>query len=198
MPSESRIDAVGVQVREVSLDEARRLPPIPSGFQTDTIFRVDRHSRENGVGWDLREEKIDTTLRKEYDTGDMEEWFQTYEESPGIENLRFIAATLETCPVGLLAWCLREWNNTVWLVDVRVDPSARRRGVGGAMVDYLKTVVRGLDIRGIMVETQCNNLPAVKFYRHRGFEMAGLHDHLYTNQDLLKQDVAIFLFWEND
>lgn len=197
MRSEGAFGSVDVRVRDVSLEEARLLPAIPSGFHTDTILRVARRPSEEGLGWELHEEKLGMTLRKEYDTGDMDEWFQTYEENPGIDCLRFISASLRAGPVGLLAWCPREWNCSTWLVDVRVDPGTRRRGVGSAMVEHLKSHVRRLEMRGITVETQCNNMPAVKFYRRQGFEVAGLHDRLYTNQDLLKQDVAIFLFWEN-
>ncbi|MBV9281740.1 MAG: GNAT family N-acetyltransferase, partial [Chloroflexi bacterium] len=51
---------------------------------------------------------------------------------------------------------------------------------------------------GIAVETQINNYPAVSFYRKHGFEISGFNDHLYSNDDLARQDVALFLFREAD
>jgi ribosomal protein S18 acetylase RimI-like enzyme len=52
------------------------------------------------------------------------------------------------------------------------------------------------DLRGIFVETQVQNYPAICFYRHHGFEIAGFNDHLYSTSDLEVGDVALFLFRE--
>src|SRR5260370_25866720 len=90
---------------------------------------------------------------------------------------------------GLVTWQKVAWNDTVWLVDIRTRREDRRSGVGSALLENLKSHTATLHARGISVETQINNYPAIRFYRKHGFELSGFNDHLYTNRDLEKQDV---------
>jgi len=84
----------------------------------------------------------------------------------------------------------------MWLLDIRVREDVRRRGVGASLLGHLQQVAGRQRLRGILVETQSNNFPAVRFYQKQGFELVGFNDHLYTNDDTGRDDVALFLFWE--
>ena len=55
---------------------------------------------------------------------------------------------------------------------------------------------RGL--RGIVLETQTNNLPACRFYQAMGFKLCGIDDHFYSNDDIGVKEVAIFWWYELD
>jgi ribosomal protein S18 acetylase RimI-like enzyme len=72
----------------------------------------------------------------------------------------------------------------------------RGQGLGSALVDRLATICRQEHLRGIAVETQNRNYGAVRFYLRRGFRITGFDDHLYSDDDLARQDVALFLFLE--
>jgi ribosomal protein S18 acetylase RimI-like enzyme len=183
-------------VRPISLREVRKFGPIDSGFQTDRVLRLHREERGGETLWRLREERLSAPYTKQYDSGDVDEWLRLYADAADIEKFSFALASLDGKPQGLLTWRGMGWNDTLWLVDIRVRPCARRRGVGAALVDFLKQVAAHQQVRGIAVETQINNYPALRFYRKQGFEIVGINDHLYANDDLQRQDVAIFLFWE--
>jgi GNAT superfamily N-acetyltransferase len=185
-------------VEDISLADARKLPPIPSGVVSEGVYRLKRSESDTGVLWELREETLKSEYRKQYDSGRMREWLRSYEEIPGLDRLRFMAARIDGRPSGLAAWARQEWNNTIWLVDIRVPMDSRRKGVASALIERLKQHARKLGVRGIQLETQIDNLPAIRLYRGQGFAFAGLHDHFYSNEDLARQDAAIFLFWERD
>jgi ribosomal protein S18 acetylase RimI-like enzyme len=45
----------------------------------------------------------------------------------------------------------------------------------------------------IVCETQNTNVPAIRFYRALGFTVDGIDVSLYTNDDLARGEVALFL-----
>ncbi|GAC1334797.1 MAG: hypothetical protein NVS2B16_14320 [Chloroflexota bacterium] len=195
----SGIDAMRPEVRcrSITLAEARVLPPIRSGFVTSRVMRLRRWSHENEFHWALSEVEVAPPFEKVYDDGELDEWLSLYEEAAPAESVRFIAAYGRE-PLGLLTWRRLHWNDTIWLVDIRVQPSVRRSGIGGALIRALQQEAASSGARGISVETQINNVPALRFYRLHGFTISGFDDALYSNRDLESQDVAVFLFWARD
>lgn len=158
------------------------------------MYRLERDS--DGLAWRLREETLPIPFGKRYDDGVVEEWLAGYEDAGPPEELRFAGAYRHGRLVGLLTWKPMAWNGTLWLLDIRVEEAERGTGVGGGLLLDLDRQARTLDARGITVETQINNFPAVAFYRKHGYRIAGFHDHLYSNRDLPLQNVALYLFKE--
>jgi GNAT superfamily N-acetyltransferase len=187
----------GVAVcRALTLSDVRRLPRIPSGYDTDVVYRVHRELGPPQLGWSLLEECLPQPFSKVYDVGDVDEWLNSYEESAGHGAMRFIGAFDGSDLIGLATWTHSAWNNTIWLADIRVDRKRRRSGTGSVLLSCVQTETVKARVRGIRVETQITNYPAIQFYRRHGFIPCGLDDHLYSNRDLTTQEVALFLFWE--
>jgi ribosomal protein S18 acetylase RimI-like enzyme len=172
------------------------VPPIASGYATDRVYRLHREELDTGVQWVLREQGVLLPVRKQYDSGDVNEWLQSYEDAGPTIELRFLGAGSGDGVDGLLTWRSVAWNRTIWLVDIRVRRRLRGRGLGSALVGTLKRIADSSGVRGISVETQITNFPAIQFYRAQGFEVTGFNDHLYANDDLTRQDVALYLFLE--
>ena len=183
-------------VEDVDLTHARSMKRIPSSYESSERLRLLRTRDAGSERWELSREAVAGGIHKTYDSGDLDGWLEMYAEYPGIDRLHFIQACVAGQPVGLLTWARMEWNDTLWLVDIRVRVSNRRNGVGSALLGRLQTHARRLRVRGMQVETQITNVPAVNFYTSHGFEICGFNDRLYTNGDYNSQDVALFLFWE--
>jgi ribosomal protein S18 acetylase RimI-like enzyme len=178
----------------MSLKDVRRLPPMPSEYVTDRVFRLDLRERADGKEWRLETESLATPLHKRYDEGTVAEWLEANEDAGPQRDLRFLAAVVGRVPRALVTWRAVPWNQTLWLVDIRTAPEWQRRGLGTGLIERLKETARELRLRGITVETQTTNYPAVSFYRKQGFTIAGLHERLYTNSDVEVGEVALFLF----
>jgi ribosomal protein S18 acetylase RimI-like enzyme len=133
---------------------------------------------------------------KVYDHGDVDDWLDNYQEAAEPGSMRFIGAFDSNRLVGLATWTHSRWNNTLWLADIRVKSDRKRTGAGSRLMKWLQEEATKAGARGIRLETQITNYPAIRFYRKHGFEPSGLDDHLYSNEDLAKQEVALFLFWE--
>jgi len=186
-----------IHCRELTVQQVRRIAVISSHFTTNRVFRLERQSRTDGVTWRLQEQELPVPFSKEYDSGEPDRWLPTYTGSVPLLDLHFVGVERDGRIDGLLTWCAQEWNNSVWLVDIRVRQEAQRAGLGTILINDLQKITRRRGARGILVETQINNFPAVSLYRRCNFQIAGFNDHLYTNRDLREQNVALFLFWES-
>jgi ribosomal protein S18 acetylase RimI-like enzyme len=76
------------------------------------------------------------------------------------------------------------WNygHLLWL---GVDPDYARRGIAGQLFDRFRQIMEDTGIRMLMVDTQSDNTPAVKFFQRKGFENPT--DHVYMTLNLQKE-----------
>jgi len=69
----------------------------------------------------------------------------------------------------------QEWE----LENIAVAPSARRQGVGTALVQALLAHVRQADGKAVFLEVRASNLPARELYEKAGFKPAGSRKSYY-------------------
>lgn len=168
---------------------------IASGFRTDRVYELSQIRCEEDVSWRLLLKQVEE-FQKAYDEGDPADWLEPYYEQVKPSTIQFLGASRGAEPEALLTYAPVNWNDTLWLLDIRVAQNQRRAGLGTALIEELQRAAREKRVRGIFVESQINNVPAIHLYRKCGFEVSGFNDHLYENDDAERQDVAIFLFWE--
>lgn len=87
----------------------------------------------------------------------------------------------------------RAWNRSLWVWEVLVKESLRRRGIGRQLMDALAAKAKAARLRVLVCETQNTNVPAIRFYRRVGFELDGIDLSYYTNEDVTSGEVAIFM-----
>lgn len=79
-------------------------------------------------------------------------------------------------PMAMLLW------------DLRVEPTARRRGVGAMLLAAAEAAVRSQGVRILRAETQDVNVGACRFYARRGFLLESIARGVYprlTNESRL-------------
>lgn len=74
------------------------------------------------------------------------------------------------------AW---SYGHLVWL---GVEPDYARAGVGSMLFDKFKRLMKKQGVRMLMVDTQADNEPAIRFFRKKGFENPT--EHLYLTMQL--------------
>lgn len=78
------------------------------------------------------------------------------------------------------AW---SYGHLVWLA---VEPEFSRQGVGDLLFEEFREIMQRQGVRLLMVDTQADNTPAIKFFQKKGFENPT--DHLYMTLYLQKED----------
>ncbi|MEX0935309.1 MAG: ribosomal protein S18-alanine N-acetyltransferase [Gemmatimonadota bacterium] len=80
------------------------------------------------------------------------------------------------------------------LADLAVDPRARRRGIGGALLDALLDRARDRGVERVFLEVRDSNSAAHSLYRRRGFRQVGVRTQYYTrpveNARVLRLDLT--------
>jgi ribosomal-protein-alanine N-acetyltransferase len=67
------------------------------------------------------------------------------------------------------------------VMNVAVDPSARRRGVARAMLERLFTDTSSDPLRGYTLEVRVSNAQAIRLYERLGFVPTGVRRGYYTD-----------------
>ena len=88
----------------------------------------------------------------------------------------------------------RNWNRFGWVEDIRVVAGYRGRGVGTKLIEAAVAWAKGGGMPGLMLETQDNNVPAVKFYESCGFKLGGFDSYLYKGVNPNSNETALFWY----
>lgn len=69
-----------------------------------------------------------------------------------------------------------------WLLWLGVDPDFKGRGVGSRLANRLTEIFIDNGARIMLVDTDANNDPALRFFRNQGFNKE--HQHIYLSKNL--------------
>ena len=98
--------------------------------------------------------------------------------------------------VALLDAERERWRDTAVIWNLLIDRAYRRHGLGRGLVGRALAWAREQGLRGLVLESQTNNMPACRFYQAMGFKLCGLDDHFYSDDDIGVREVAIFWWYE--
>jgi ribosomal protein S18 acetylase RimI-like enzyme len=88
---------------------------------------------------------------------------------------------------------MQRWNSTLVIREFGAAPERRKQGIGKALLETAIARAKEEKLREVFCETQTTNVPANCLYQKLEFTITGLDLGLYSNQDLERGEVAIFL-----
>jgi len=86
------------------------------------------------------------------------------------------------------------WNRYAYIEDIAVDVQFRRQGIGMELMTQARRWAQDLNLAGIMLETQNNNVAACRFYENCGFQLGGFDRYLYRGINKEIDEVALFWY----
>jgi N-acetylglutamate synthase-like GNAT family acetyltransferase len=181
-----------MQIRPGVPADLDRLIDIDGTITSVNYLHVERTGEAFAQSWKLDERPLRSKLI-EPNTLDDDTRFSMKQIVNGIEEGLALVAEHESVVVASLIAQLQPSNSTFRLLDLRVDHDQRGQGVGSALLFQSIQQARDLGLRAVFVQTKTNNVSAAHFLLKRGFDLAGLDTHLYSNHDLVKE--AVTLFW---
>lgn len=178
--------------------EIRTLPSITqadldrliTGYTATTQYAVEYDEGETQMTLRLRLETLPAPRMVRYDQTDAETLarYQGYLS----EGCSF-GATVDGALVGIAIAEHQVWNNILWVWEFHIGEEQRGTGIGRQLMGALVTLCEARGIRAIVCETQTRNTPAIAFYRRMGFTLDGIDLSYYTNDDVARNDVAVFM-----
>ncbi len=108
----------------------------------------------------------------------------------------FFVAELDGKITGYLMIVKPRFTNAAEITDVAVHRSARRSGVGRALVDAAVAWARDRDLRAVWVEPQGEAGGPIDFYLKVGFRISGINERWNTNEDDGDGQQTIYMYLE--
>jgi ribosomal protein S18 acetylase RimI-like enzyme len=175
--------------------DLRSLREIRGDYLSDRCARVSRRGESPEVNFALRVEHLPTPFRSQglsiVRRRDQEE----VRGRMGEGSLQLVVEE-DGRLIALLDSETESWRRVLRVWNLLVDQEYRRQGIGTELIQRAEQFGIDRRCRAISVETQATNWPALAFYVKMGFEICGVDDHYYTNRDLERKEVALFLYRE--
>ena len=179
------------RVRIATLDRlsAADLERLAGGYESDARYDVTVSEGREGAMFRLTRERLRTPFVKRF--------VQPPEELRRYRRLLRLGWSLGAYdgrrPVGLAVVEPRAWHKSVWVQELGVAASHRRRGIGRRLIAEISRRAGEAGYRVIVCETQTTNARAIDFYRAVGFRLEGVDVSYYSNEDLERGEVALFM-----
>jgi len=103
------------------------------------------------------------------------------------------AAVCGTTVQGIIICEPQYWNNTLFIRHFMVGKKYRNHGIGKSLIQECTNRAHAEGFRALTLEVTSSNGAAIDFYRHMNFNIVGMNVSLYSNSDILKEDVGIFM-----
>ena len=153
---------------------------LDASFKTERIYRVDI----KGLSAKLVEEKLARPRTKTYDLSEM---------GVAVKDANFtLAAEREGEVAGFMTLKNEAWNRRVWLTHLYIAPEFRGVGLGTFLIGRAMKYAKIKKARGVWLETQNFNYPAIRFYRRQGFEFCGFDRSLYDPKKVPGETALFF------
>ena len=155
-------------IREIDwVRDGRSLLNFDAAFTTDRIYRL----AVGELSAEFVEEILDFPLFKRYDLSGIEEAVN--------DSGLAVVAEIGGAIAAFMTVKFETWNRRAWLTHIYVAPEFRGCGVGTKLVGEAVNFAEGLAARGLWLETQNFNYPAISYYQNFGFQFCGFDRSLY-------------------
>ncbi len=179
-----------------TLPEYARVPIV---FTADHVLDV-RSQDDSPGGFAVSARRLEVSYEKNYDAL-AGEGPLTWPDRFDLSNWALFTARVATRIVGgaTVAFdtpgltMLEGRRDLAVLWDIRVSPSARGQGVGGALFEKVETWAQLHGCRQLKIETQNTNMRACRFYERQGCQLRAVHRGVYPDFP-----AEIQLFWYKD
>lgn len=181
-------------IRPMRMNDVPRLIEIDPSFTSDSVLRVQRSGEGYELAWKLLEVPLSKPFHKgsayDFDATERSNIQQRLQRPDSLEEVVIDRESGRV--VGILDITIEDWRRIAWIWNLMLDRTVRGLGIGRRLVEHSVEWARYRELRAVMLETQTNNVPACKFYLHLGFQLVGVNDAFYTNDDYQRDEIALF------
>jgi ribosomal protein S18 acetylase RimI-like enzyme len=173
-----------------------RLPEIRAEYVSDRCLRLTSTGDANmEVQFTLHAEALDEPFRSQGLSIVRQKDKDELRNRMGSQALQLVVESNGRL-IALLDAQVEVWRRVLKVWNLLVDEQHRRQGIGTKLMQQATEFATKSNCRAISVEAQATNWPALCFYTKLGFDICGVDHHFYTNRDLERKEVALFLYRE--
>jgi ribosomal protein S18 acetylase RimI-like enzyme len=151
-------------------------------YETNGYFDVILSEGKGRFGFELNKVNFIDPVAKSFD-------FELF--PPYFENAEAVGVFKNDHLIAILETNHELWNNRLRVTELWVLEKYRHQGYGGLLLEYAKNLGREKNCRGLVLETQSCNIPAISLYLKYGFSLIGLDTTCYSPNDIEKKEVRL-------
>ncbi|GAB4559858.1 MAG: hypothetical protein Kow0047_06010 [Anaerolineae bacterium] len=167
-----------MQIRPADLHDLNRCFELDASFETDHVWQLDQREDEGVIVISFRPVRLPRLMTVAYPPrGDslLAHW----------EAGECVYVAGESRHVwGYVEALALPDQRVVWIQNLIVDRTYRRRGVGTALLQAAARWAQLRDLHRLMVPVQTKNYPAIRFCQKLGLEFCGYNDRYFANRDI--------------
>lgn len=180
---------MAIEIRRLDEFDPETFRKVVTGYASEDRYNVERTETADGFTFRLHRVALEQPFVKEFPR--LPEDLRRYQE---VVRLGWSLGAYDQWDcVGLAIAEPRAWNRSLWIWELGVAATHRRRGIGRQLLGTLSQRTGEAGLRVLVCETQTTNVPAIDFYRKVGFDLEGVDLSYYTNEDVEKGEVALFM-----
>jgi ribosomal protein S18 acetylase RimI-like enzyme len=166
-----------MQIRLANLADLNACIALDDSFETEYVWQMEERNESGGIAIHFRQTRLPRPMRA---SGNIERDHLISHFQNG--NPVFVAEEDGVCGwLLLMPW---QTGQIVYLNDLVVAPTQRRRGIATKLMRAGIEWARQQPFRVILLDTATKNYPAICFYQKLGFTFSGFNDRLYPNRDI--------------
>lgn len=179
-----------VVIRPFTPADLSQLPAVMTGYTTSEKYVVQKVESEAKTAVTLQLVSLPGPKTFSYEHLDQPE----LDRLAGVvaEGFSFGAFAGEQL-VGVALASPELWNGSLRVWEFHVRESLRGQGVGRRLMERVVATAVTHQLRIIVCETQSSNVPAIRVYRRLGFVLDAIDLSFYSNEDVQKESVAVFM-----
>lgn len=171
---------------DLTRDDLERIAP---GYVSHEVYRVTKTETPQRTVFALELE----ALAEPYE-GKIPRMSDTFDYYLGLLSEGIVVGAYDGTELVGLAICDREdWHGALIIWEFHVMPRRQGQGIGAQMMTEVVARARAEGLRMISVETSNTNVPAIRFYRKLGFTIDSFDLSFYSNEDLAKGEITLFM-----
>ena len=158
------------------------------GYRLDFSYTTDRCYDVIASPWGMRLEEtmLPHPVEKRFEDHLFAQW---------LEDPVALGAFRDGELVGVIEGSLETWHDVFRISNLLVQESCRGCGIGGELMRRMLEHAREIpNCRGVILETQSCNYPAICFYRSHGFSLSRIDLREYSNEDIQRKEVRLDFF----
>ncbi len=160
-----------------------------NGFKTNKIYTLEEKISETGIIFDLKLNNLESTYIKEWQLTNA----SILSMNQLLEEQCSFGAYSEGNLIGFIQTTSIEWNNSLWIENIRVAESFRGFGIGQKLLDTIEVYARENNFRLIGLEVMGSNVPAIELYKKHKFIIDGFDRSHYPTRIGAQKEFAIFM-----
>jgi ribosomal protein S18 acetylase RimI-like enzyme len=167
-----------IQIRHAKPEDTQMLLDFEHDYATQYVWQMERTLEEGQIAVNFREIRLPRSVHVKYP--------HTLEqlEAEFFNDCNVLVALIKEVPVGYVRFSSQLPARNVWVSDLVVRETLRRRGIASGLLLAVQEWAVKYDFRRILLEIQSKNHAAIRLALKLGFEFCGYHDHYYENQDI--------------